>query len=417
MEIHVLNSKAENKAWKYLPHVKVLSLYLKHNELIQLSNVCKNYRTQLKSLVFRKLIVGDIRSIVPNFDFEHPENYNVFKSIISELKIDFRGYYNIVKEVEFIIGFSNEFARDFFMLFPKISKIIITKPKGEYSLKNLIKILYNHDYLQHINLNCNFVNFKPKNIHLNYEFFYRLKTIILEVPSEAIHNELPFDVIDSSFSNMKYLSVINSHMLNNISNGLGSLVHIELSSEYIFEEWVLIKFIDNSCKLKKLSISTKQMSQAVIDSILRSKAIEHLIIRLYHNFSNIELNTLTKNYSIKILTIERSNYKFNPIKILEACQSIEALELLNFFDTSFWQKHWNSYTGKLSTIIFNSLHHSAVLSSVIPNITNANEIKFIDGCKFLKFFKYYKLSNCHNWVPKQDYSNDTDEFTLIKNFS
>jgi hypothetical protein len=413
MQIIALNNKTENKAWGYFPNVKVLSLYLKHNEVIELSKVCKNYRTQLKLLVFSKITIGDIRNIIPSFDFEQPENYNVFKSIISQLKINFLGYYNNVKEVEFIIGFSNEFAVNFFRLFPKISKITIIKSKGEYSLKNLIKILYRHKYLKHIDLDCNFVNFKPKNAHLNYDFFNQLKTIRLEVPSEVIHSDLPFDVIDSSFSNLESLSVINNHMLYNISNGLSSLVNIELSSEYIFEDRILIKFIDNSEQLKKLSISTKQMSQAVIDSILGSKVIEHLSIKMYHNLSTIELNSLVKNYSIKILTVERSNYVFNPVKIVEACENISALELISFYDISFWQTHWNSYTGKLSTIVFNSLNHSALISSVIPNIKNVNKIKFIDGCKFSTFLKYFKPTDCEYWVPKQDYSGDTDEFTLI----
>ncbi|KXN65140.1 hypothetical protein CONCODRAFT_13376 [Conidiobolus coronatus NRRL 28638] len=412
MNQSILSYKSQGKAWVYLPDINTLSLYLEHNDLIQLSSICKNYRFQLKPLALRKLIVDDIRYILPDFDFGLPENHHVFKIMINQLKTDLHGSYSFVKEVVFEEGFSNEFAKEFFKLFPKISKISIFRICGEYSLKNIIKILYNHSYLRHAALECYSTNYKPRDADLIWRFFHKLKTIRLEVASEVVDNELPLGVIDSSFSNLQSLSVVNNRMLNNISNGLSSLVHAELNPEYDFENEILIKFIYNSHKLKKLSISTKQMNQSVINSILRSKGIKHLSIQPCSGFSSIELNNLYKNKSIKRLTIESSNYEFNPIKILEACQSIETLELVDFSDSLFWHTNWNSYTGKLSSIIFNSLVRSSMLS-FIPIITNVNEIKFIKGYNFSTFSKYFESIDCEHWVPKQEYQSDTNEFTLI----
>ncbi|KXN65433.1 hypothetical protein CONCODRAFT_12971 [Conidiobolus coronatus NRRL 28638] len=232
MKQSILKDKSENKSLEYLPDTDTLSQYFKQNDLIEISKACINYRTQLKSQALKKLYINtktakllNIRAIQTKYALD---------DIMNRLKLEFYGNYHLVKQTVIEIGFSNKFGYDFISLFTKISNINIIS-YNSYELKSLIITLEDSEHLQHITLNLKFNYAIPFTDSDFYNLFYQFKSIHISVSPQLVNEKLPIDIIDSSFTNLKSVKIVNTRMLTKLSSGIPSLLHVEFSQEYQFD--------------------------------------------------------------------------------------------------------------------------------------------------------------------------------------
>jgi hypothetical protein len=403
----ILKNKLEKKAWLYLPDKDTLCNYFNQNDLIELSIVCKNYRIQLKSQVLKKLNI-DTRTI-KLLNIHSQNNNREHEYIINRLKFDFAEDFHLVRQVIIDIGFSNKFANDFFALFPKISSIKIVSYLY-YGINDLIRTLQNLKHLQHVALNSEFNYANPLLDSDYYNFFYPLKTIKITTYSRIYNEMLPLHIVDSSFTNLECLTIVNDQILSKLSNGIPSLLYVEFCQNYKFNLTELNSFIFNNLQLKQISIPDRHLDEKIINSILTLKNLYKLEII----FSRSDLNSFniyTVNYSIKhfiYIGYGLLNHNSSASKVLKMCKNLKVYQVS---DIKCYEDSMRNEFPVIDTLLLSRLFYSNV-SRLIPRQSKFNQIKFSGGCRFGtiadQLLKYPNVK----WVPKQDYNRDTDEFTF-----
>ncbi|KXN66063.1 hypothetical protein CONCODRAFT_12176 [Conidiobolus coronatus NRRL 28638] len=291
----VIKDKLEKKAWIYLPDTYTLSNYFKQNDIVELSKVCKNYRTQLKSRVLKRLNINT--RTIKLLNIHSMSNRHEHEYIINSLRLGFAESFHLVRQVIIDIGFSNKFACDFFVMFPKLSNIKIVSYLY-YDINDLIRTLRSLEQLQHITLNSEFNYANPLLDKDYYNFFYPLKTIKISTYSRIYNEMLPLHIIGTSFINLECLTVVNNRILSKLSNGIPSLLYVEFCQNYQFDLTELNNFISNNLQLKQISISDRHLDEKVINSILNLKNLYKLEIIFSRSEIN-SFNTYIENYSIK----------------------------------------------------------------------------------------------------------------------
>ncbi|KXN66088.1 hypothetical protein CONCODRAFT_73907 [Conidiobolus coronatus NRRL 28638] len=317
----------------------------------------------------------------------------------------------MVKQVILDISFSRKFAYEFFNLFSKLKNIKILS-RESYELKSYIEILSNSENLQHITLSSEFENFNSLLDSEYHSLFYRLKSIEIYVPSTMVNGESPLDIIDSSFTNLENLTLVNNSMLYKLSNGISSLLYVKFYYGYQFDKAELNNFICNNTQLKQISISSINLDENVINSILALKNLYKLeILFLRHKLNGFSIHT--ENYSIKHFIYTGSRVKdYNlTIGVLERCKN------LKIYVTSYISNYDNiigSEFPEVDTLLLTSLFHCD-MDILSQKFTKFNQVKFRDGCKFSYIADQLLNYPDIKWMPKQEYTRGTNEFTLVRN--
>jgi hypothetical protein len=398
----------DTNSWEYLPDTDIFYQYFNQNDLIELSKACKKYRAQLKFQVLKKLNIDN--RVHGYLNITTCDKKRVYESIIDSLKLDFANNFHLVREVIIKYGFTSEFACDFFTLFPKISSIKINS-SGNHSLRNLITTLHGSKCLKHVSINSNFRRFNPLSENIYYSFFYQLKSIHISVPPLLAETKLPFDIIDSSYTNLKCLTVVDNRMLSKLSNGISSLLYVKFSHEYQFSLEELKNFISNSIQLKQISISDRHLDEKIINSILALKNLYKLEIS-FSRSEMVNFNMYIENYSIKhFMYAGYGPMSYNTIvfNILKMCKNLKIYQVSN---VECYEDVMRSEFPVIDTLLLSRLFCSS-MSKLVPKPSKFNKIKFRGGCRFGtiadQLLKYPNVE----WVPKQDYTRETDEFTFI----
>jgi hypothetical protein len=409
MKKSVLKDKPEVHAWVYLPNTDTLPQYFKQNDLIELSKACKSYRFQLKSQVLRRVNINTRVIKLLNIRSQHKKHEH--ERIINSLRFDFAESFHLVSHVIIKISFSNEYICKFFALFPKISNIKIIGHL-RYGFNNLITTLHNSKHLEHIILSPKFTTFNSKLNSVYFSLFYRLKSINIECSSCKNGEKLPIDIIDSSFINLERLTVVNDHMLSKLSNGAPYLLYVEFFQKYYFNMEELNSFFTNNYQLKQVSISSNNLDENVVNSILALGNLYKLEIKCY-GYRACNLKIYTENFSIKHFVYDGFEFvHFNAAitNILKMCKSLEVYQI---FDIKYYDCIMSNEFPLIDTLLLTNLFYSNI-NKLVPKFSKFNKVKFRDGCRFgtiaCQLLKYTYIQ----WAPKQDYSNDTDEFTLIR---
>ncbi|KXN66060.1 hypothetical protein CONCODRAFT_12172 [Conidiobolus coronatus NRRL 28638] len=395
--------------WIYLPEPKTLSQYFNSNDLIELSKVCKKYRNQLKSQVLRTITIpqdcGKLYDSGPSF------SKYTFDYIMDYMKRDLFNNTHLVKEIMFQHCLTVQLTKDIFALFPKISRITISN--RNHSLKALAEVLYDSNYLEHITLRANskaYVSLSSKFT----KFFKNLKSVKLIVFPEVFSDTLQFDIIDSSFSNLRYLTIANNSMLTKLSNGFPSLVFVEFTEHYLFEKAELLKFIINNPQLKKLTIATDSLNCKITNSILRSNSLHELHLTKNTGYNEIDFTNCTENLNIKHLKYSGLIYNEIVIGIVKACKNLEAFEMCKSSYRCLAQFRKIEKLLQTHTLLISYSDNACNISSFLSKLTKINNIKFINGCKLGEIVDKLQEYDNNKWVPKQAYSMYTDEFTLVR---
>ncbi|KXN66089.1 hypothetical protein CONCODRAFT_12143 [Conidiobolus coronatus NRRL 28638] len=408
MNTSVLKNKSNIKAWACLPDVNTLSRYFKQSDLIELSKVCKKYSTQLKPQVLKKLFVS-YRNL-EYFNIGYHYNNGEHEDVLNSLKLGFAGDYHLVKQVIIELNFTTKFACNFFNLFTKLSNIKIHSSRS-YDLKSYIEILSNSENLQHITLSCEYKNFDSILDNDHRSFFYRLKSIEIYVPCHIVNDKSPFEIIDPSFTNLKRLTVLNNDMLYKLSNGISSLLCVGFYYNYHFDRIELNKFIRNNPQLKQISISSINLDENVMSSILDLKSLYKLEIMFYcTEVRGFYIDT--ENYSIKHLIYTGTNIMdYNiVIDVLEMCKN------LKIYETSYISDYDYAIIDQfpeIDTLLLKSFSNRD-MDILSQKFEMFNQVKFKDGCIFGEIADQLLKFPEIKWVPKQEYTRETNEFTLVK---
>jgi hypothetical protein len=395
--------------WVYLPEPSILSQYFNSSDLIELSKVCKKYRNQLKSRVLRSIIIpqdcGRLYDSGPSFS-KYTFNY-----IMDYMKRDLSNSTHLVKEVIFQHCLTIQLTKDIFSLFPKISRITILN--RSHSLKALAEVLYDSNYLQHITLRANSKAYVSLSSKFG-KFFKNFKSVKLIVFPDVFNDILQFDIIDSSFSNLRYLTIANNTMLAKLSNGFPSLLFVEFTEHYLFEKAELLKFIMNNPQLKKLTIATDNLNYDVINSILNLNSLYELHLTKNTGYNIIDFTNCTENLSIKHLKYSGLIYNRVVIGIVKMCKNLEAFEMCKSSYRSLAQFKKVEKLIEIYALSISCSDNACNISSFISKLAKINKIKLINGCKLGEIVDELQKYSDNMWVPKQGYSMYTDEFTLVR---
>jgi hypothetical protein len=413
------NGRVKNKnviSWIDLPELVLctLSQYFNRNDVIKLSKICKSYRKHLLIQSLRTITIPSFEDYaIFNIDIGLFNTENIYEFIINSLKNDFNGKHHLVKELVFKIDFPDNFSTEIFSLFPRVSDLKILEYQ-DYSFNKLIDILSSSDCLDSIALKLRFPEFYILDDSVYYNFFYQLKSINLRVHRFMVDLELPFDVIDSNFSNLTSLSVVNQHMLTKLSGGLKSLKSAEFLGEYIFDKEILSTFFYNNSQLKRLSISSGCFDKNVVNSILALKNLEHLELTADMGFNDIDFSSTPENHSIKHITFKGVCCKQDSITIIKLCKNLQTYEAVSMICIIKYTKVINTKFPEINTLILSKAINVTGVKSFLKSVTNFDRVKFRNGFKLGELYKDLFVLERFGWYLKQDYSKGTNEFTLVR---
>ncbi|KXN66064.1 hypothetical protein CONCODRAFT_12177 [Conidiobolus coronatus NRRL 28638] len=405
------NNNNNNNNWEYLPDIPTFTQYFKQNDLIELSKVSKGYRSQLKPQALRKVNIDD--RVIKYLKLYTKDNNYQYENAIIYLRSDFGNNCHLVREVVIYRWFSNDLAKDLFTLLPRISNIKIIDCQC-YGLKNLISILQDYKYLKHVSITSSFRKFKPLLDSVYYSFFYRLSSIHMVIPQYLAESQLPFDIIDSNYVNLKRLTIVNNRILSKLSNCIPSLLYVEFSHEYQFDSKILKNFITNNPQLRQISICDWNLNENIVNCLLALRNLYKLeILFKGHEIDSSKLDT--ENYSIKHITYKkhwRYYYSTAVPQILKLCKNLKVCEIS---DIKCYEHLARDDFPIIDTLLLSELSNCD-LSELTLGLTKFNRLKFRGSYKFGEIFDQLPQYPNIEWVPKQEYTKETDEFTLIKKF-
>ncbi|KXN72179.1 hypothetical protein CONCODRAFT_69226 [Conidiobolus coronatus NRRL 28638] len=403
-------------SWIDLPELVLctLSQYFNRNDVIKLSKVCKSYRNHLLIQALRTITIPSFEDYaIFNIDIGLFNTENIYEFIINSLRNDFKGKYHLVKELIFKIDFPDNFSTEIFPLFPRITNLKILEYQ-EYSFNKLIDILSSSNCLDSIALKLRFPEFYILDDSVYYNFFYQLKSINLRVHRFMVDLELPFDVIDSNFSNLKSLSVVNQHMLTKLSGGLQSLKYVEFLGEYVFDKAILSTFFYNNSQIRKISISTGCFDKNVVNSILSLENLEHLELTSDMSFNDIDFSIMPENYSIKHITFKGICCKPDSISMIKLCRNLQTYEAVSMICIIKYTKVINTKFPDINTLILSKAINVTGVKSFLKTVTKFDRVMFRNGFKLSELYKDLFVLERFGWYLKQDYSKGTNEFTLVR---
>jgi hypothetical protein len=396
------------KSWAFLPEPSTISQYFNSNDLIELSKTCKKYRYQLKPQVLKTIIIPQNYSKLYYTSNDFYACHYKFNNIKRRLKIDLLECRHFVNQVIFRHSLTLQFTKYFFALFPNIS--LVTIENKSYSLECLVEILQYPKSLRCINLRVNSIDYSS----IKDKFSKQLKSIKLDVPYDLDSMELDFDFIDSSFSNLSHLTIINKYMLNQLFNGIPSLRFVEFNEDSYFDKPILLKFILNSPQLNKIIIATSSLNYDIVDSILKLKGLYELHLINSMGSNDIDITNCTENFTIKHFKYSGSLYNRTVIGIIKLCKSLKVLETSEYGYRFLAEAAHNDELSEIGTLLITSSSNASIVCLFLPILKIFNQVKFRNGCSLGQIIDQQIRYNNVKWVSKQNYSSYTDEFTLVR---
>jgi hypothetical protein len=399
------------KSWVYLPEPRTLSQYFNSNDLIELSKVCKKFRNQLKSQALKAIIIPQNCGKLYDIFNESCTYHYKFNDVKHRLKSDLLECHHLVDQVIFKHSITPQFVKDFFALFPNISRVTIENKS--YNLKCLIEILHHTKSLYYINLRINSINYESIKADF-HKFCKQLKSLKLIVPYDLDETELKFDFIDLSFTNLSYLTIVNNDVLAKLSDGLPSLRFVEFNEDCYFDKSILLKFILNNPQLKKITLAFGRLNYDIIDLVLKLKELNELNLTLDTEYNEIDISNCTENLTIKHVKCSGAFYSRSIIEIIKLCKSLKVLEISESSYRFLVEAAHNDELSTIDTLLIPRTFNAPSVCSFLPILNKFNQIKFRNGCNLGEIFDQQMRYSDVKWVPKQSYSSYTDEFTLIR---
>jgi hypothetical protein len=407
------------KTWEYLPDVVYnISQYLKKNDLIELSKVCKIYREQLRDEVFNSVVLLKRQTAVLRAYDNSLCRSEKFNLIAEELVLNLGRNISLVKEVKFLSLLPNYFIGKIFKLFSNINRVSILEGCSEFGLKSLIPILSELRNLKQIKLHLKFNTIKRHDLSLYYELFSKLNTIDIIGPWSYRPNFVPFSVINSDFTNLTDLTIISNTALSNLSAHMPRLIQVKLLAYPVFEydKGKLKNFLNINPQLIRLVISDEVLNDEMLKTIYSLKRLRYLEI-FRQRFTQIPQN-LNNICSESIQHIKICRY-FQPgdLKIfLNSCKNLKIVEIDNIQHYSDFEIDLISKNSK--DIFINLLilkrssweFRSTLPKSILKYFSKVRLMCWENASKFNR----RTLSKLNNWEFMKDYASDAKEYCLIK---
>lgn len=321
------NSKAS--LWEYLPDTATLPKYLNSTDLIELSMCCKDYRNQLEPSVLENL--GTSTWVCNNEeDYEALKNNSCYHKILKLLKSDIGNKLKFVKGFTIYGEINYRFAKKLVKLLSNIKSLkfyLIDYRNCEYSILTILKGM---KQLEHLSIYI--FSYRDRNYtYINKKHVFSKSLKSLRVITDYCDDEyLPiYETIDSSYVNLRFLTIGSNKMLENLSYEMPNLKEVELLYSRDLDSIKVAEFLKANPQVTKIFTEFDQPSKAAFKTILSSKSIEHWFVSREYS-DEIEINNLPLNYSINHLSIGGYIFANLALKIINACKNLETLNLEDY---------------------------------------------------------------------------------------
>jgi hypothetical protein len=269
-----INKNTNNNANKENDWIQILSLYefKRYNKMIslfELAKTCKSMRLHLESLMFNKL------ELFKNEKIKHGKRYKNINprkveqvELIRKMKHDLHTKRHLVKFVIIYNTYTNQFAQDFFKLFPNIAHIRIEFSNGN-KFTTIYSTLKYAKNLEKLELRCDTIyEIDLKTLKSDTSYF---KLLISLRKLEKSYNTLNYSklyVNDPIFNCITQISINHDNLLSYLTQTQTSrLINVKFTKNRKFISNNLVNFITNNRQLVGLEISRKNLSQRVVASL------------------------------------------------------------------------------------------------------------------------------------------------------
>jgi hypothetical protein len=366
-------NQTQEFSWEHLPDKITLVQYLGRDDLIELSKCCKYYRNQLERQVLEKLSLSTW--IGKNMDtyIELTES-NDYKKALKYMENDLGSKLKFVKKITLDCEIDHPFAKKIVELLPNLKTLrFYENHEGccNNSEISLITILKGMKKLEHAEFRY---YWEPLDqIYANKQIFPKslksLKIFNYGHYSNYDDSLRIYDRLDANYTNLYSLSIVSNRMIHNLAFGMPKLKQVDIEDMLDLDTSKLVEFLKANPQLKKLNTNFKQINEEILNSILSSKCLEYWHINSTY-WKERKIDCLPSNFSIKYLKIDRSLSNHLATLFIQACNSLERLEL--------------KYYSNLRAFTGSNLERSINTLKLTYSHFTPSDIKEIDSSKLFK---------------------------------
>jgi hypothetical protein len=406
------NSYIKERPWEFLPDIlDDLSKHLFRNELIELSKACKSYRTQLKPIIFKTLIVFMHPVSILNSYSDIPERKMKFEAIIRDMRKYILNCNFIVKEIHIRSDLPQYFIIELFDLFKDIEHITIVE-----HIKLPLSALGNLRKLKHVKFHQTF-NHKISRGTINSlkDVFKKVETLQIHGDWNHLYHNRAIFKIDSTFTNLTSLILHNPEMLSSFRVHLPALVNVEFSKMlrlYNIEHNNVVEFFETNFKIKKLSIPECMLSNQVIQSLFKLSSLKYLKIDNSVNQSVLKELSGVKNQTIEYLEIT-DYFCYEDLKLFFSCCAN-----LNIVEISQFHINQSDYTELITDRLINLLIINPISECYsFPNLSSSliNHFSVIKLNDWKQAFEFKKnLSTLNGWKFRESYPDNSRYYSITR---
>ncbi|KXN69921.1 hypothetical protein CONCODRAFT_7622 [Conidiobolus coronatus NRRL 28638] len=391
-------NQSQEISWKYLPDTTTLVQYLDRICLIELSKCCKYYRYQLERQVLEKLSLSTW--IGKNMDtyIELTESNN-YKKVLNLMKNDLGSKLKLVKKITLDCEIDHPFAKKFVELLPNIKTLrFYENHEGccENTELGLITILNGMKHLQHAEFRY---YWEPlDHIYANKQIFPKslksLKIFRYGHFSNYDDSLKIYDRLDSNYTDLYSLSIVSNRMIRNLASEMPKLQEVEINDVLDLDTSKLVEFLKANPQLKKLNTCFKQINEEILNTILSSKCLEYWNINSTY-WKEKKINSLSSNFSIKHLGVDKSLSTDLAIQFIQACKGLESLELKHYNGLKGF--NWSNFEQRINIL---RLSYSYFTPSDIKEIESSKlfkQIHFELHTPIEKFIDEYNIDKLKNY--------------------
>jgi hypothetical protein len=421
------NQNIEEVNWQYFPDTHQLSLYLAHNDLIQLSLTCKRFRVKLKSKLLSKLVLLKVGEIIPG-EPNYPSKKKQFTALFDILQEEYLDRYDAVNHCVIWDFINRSFAKKLSNLYTNITRLELYSTYSDHDCNRyfihpaigsntiLTEILYPLKYLESLKMSGELINCFESSSKLSFKLPKSLKILHVIESDYNINmlNYYPIENIDEGYTNLKMLTIMNNKMLKTITTKIESLTDIIIFSrqQYCFNrlDW----FFSLNSHLKKLTIPENFLRSEVVKTVLQMNQLKQLNINPAYHYGDDKLVEIPLNVSIEHLNISCHINIDILVPILNNLKSLKVLEYSNFDFYSFLNANLCELKSTLPLLHLNNLLDAKYEIDYFTNPEAFDKIRFTNMLELSEYLTEYGSDNLKKWkVYKKNPVNSSD-FWLTK---
>ncbi|KXN67870.1 hypothetical protein CONCODRAFT_19340 [Conidiobolus coronatus NRRL 28638] len=413
----------EEVNWKNFPDTYHISLYLTHNDLIQLSLTCKYLRLKFKSKILSKLALlsgGEIIPGKPN-ESDREKQFAILAGMLEEKCLD---RYDTINHC-IIWGFINRsFAKKFFNLFANITRLELYSNYYErYFVDSTIgsntiltEILYPLKNLESLILSSELINSSESLSKLDLKLPNSLKILHLIESYYNVDtlNYYPIENIDEGYTNLKKLTIINNNMLKNITTKIESLTDVAIFSRQHYRFEKLSQFFTLNSQLKKLTIPENFLRSSIIKTVLQMSQLKQLNVNLPYHKGDGGLYSNPINTSIEHLNLSCNIDIDILVPILNNFKSLKVLEYSNFDFCNFLKVDLSELSCKLPLLHLNNLFNAKCFIDFFLNPEAFDKIRFTNMFNLSEYLMEYGGVNMKRWKLYRKNPVNNSDFWITK---